>query len=168
MNFEGCIIIILFFFSVFSTFQFFVLLFCLFFYIIHSLLFGFWDQSVKRLVGLSRSKTSTSFSWGYRRWRTCRTTSKLPLIKPHQYKTSRNTLKEWKQLQNKYIKRPLAPSKKNQTNSNNRKKQGHTTTPSATKTPNKHDSTELNAEKRISLLEVRIGQLKQKMELLES
>ena len=52
--------------------------------------------------------------------------------------------------------------------SNNRQKQSHTTTPSATKRPNKRDSTEPNAEKRICLLEARIGQLKQKVELLES
>ena len=59
-------------------------------------------------------------------------------------------------------------SKKNQTNSNNRQKQSRTTTPSTPKTPNKNDSTKSSKENRISLLEARIRQLEQKVELLES
>ena len=43
---------------------------------------------------------------------------------------------------------PPASSKKNQTNSNNRHKQSHITTPSTSKTPNRHDSTESNEEKK--------------------
>ena len=45
---------------------------------------------------------------------------------------------------------PPASSKKHQTNSNNRQKQSHTTMSSASKTPNKHDSTASNEEKNIS------------------
>ena len=53
--------------------------------------------------------------------------------------------------QNNYknIKMPSASSRKNQTNSNNRQKQRHTTAPSASKKPNKHDYTEWNEDKKI-------------------
>ena len=44
---------------------------------------------------------------------------------------------------------PPESSKKSQNNSNNKQKQSHTRTSSASKTPNKHDSTESN-EKKIS------------------
>ena len=47
----------------------------------------------------------------------------------------------------KNIKMPPASSKKNQTNFNNRHRQSHITTSSASKTPNKHDSIESNVEK---------------------
>ena len=43
---------------------------------------------------------------------------------------------------------PPASSKKNQTNPSNRQKQSHTTAPSSPKTPNKHDYTESNDEKK--------------------
>ena len=43
---------------------------------------------------------------------------------------------------------PPDSSKKNQTNSNNRQKQSHTVIPSASKTSEKHDSTELDEEKK--------------------
>ena len=54
---------------------------------------------------------------------------------------------------------PPESSNKNQNNFNNKQKESHATTPSASKTPNKHDSTESN--EKTSLLEARIRQLEQ-------